>query len=227
MSNFNIENKFTPREFVPLVKQVTDFLTNAIMHGHLKMGERLVESTLEKHLGISRAPIRESFRVLERNGLITNIPRRGTFVREITKKDIEEVFPIRAWLESLAARMAIPHLEPRDIKEMRSALSLMKESITKKNIVSYLEHHSNFHEIFIHKCKNERLIEILATLRHQSLWYRFSYLYFQMASEESIRVHRHILDLFIKKNFDQLEVVIKDHIQAALKSFLMFLETNK
>ena len=81
----------------------------------MKGGERLVENELRRSLGVSRAPIRESFRILERDGFITRVPRKGTFVRKITKKDIEENFPIRASLESLAAKLAIPHLSSGDI----------------------------------------------------------------------------------------------------------------
>jgi DNA-binding GntR family transcriptional regulator len=92
-SNF-IEEEFRPQYPVSLVEQITDFLTNAIIEGKLIGGQRLVENELQRTFGISRAPIRESFRILEKNGLLVNIHRKGTFVRKITQKDVEENFPI-------------------------------------------------------------------------------------------------------------------------------------
>jgi DNA-binding GntR family transcriptional regulator len=105
---------FKPQFQVPLVNQLTEFLTNAIIEGNLKEGQRLVENELQRTFGISRAPIRESFRILEKNGLVNTIPRRGSFVRNVTQKDVEENFPIRAYLESLAARLAVQNLTPED-----------------------------------------------------------------------------------------------------------------
>jgi DNA-binding GntR family transcriptional regulator len=53
--------------------------------------------------GISRSPLREAIRDLENKGLVTIVPRRGAFVRRVTVKDIEDIFPVRANLEALAA----------------------------------------------------------------------------------------------------------------------------
>ena len=79
-----IEKEFNPQYSVSLVEQVMEFLSNAIIQGRFKGGERLVENDLQRRMGISRGPIRESFRILEKNGLVTIIPRKGTFVRKIS-----------------------------------------------------------------------------------------------------------------------------------------------
>ena len=108
----------------------------------MKGGERLVENELRRSLGVSRAPIRESFRILERDGFITRVPRKGTFVRKITKKDIEENFLIRASLESLAAKLAIPHLSSGDITEIKEAFEGMKKTAEDNDFKSHLKYHS-------------------------------------------------------------------------------------
>jgi len=227
MKTLTIENQFSPLYPVSLVEQITDFLTNDIIEGRLETGQRLVENELQRKFGISRAPIRESFRILEQNRLVMTIPRKGTYVRKITQKDIEENFPIRASLESLAGRLAISHLNQEDIERMEFTFSKMTEAAENNDFKSYLKYHSDYHEIFINASKNETLIGILQNLRRQAHWFRFSYLYIQESFEYAIRVHRDILDCFIKKDIARLEILVKEHILIALDRFLQFLREKE
>lgn len=221
------KKEFSPQYFLPLVEQITEFLTHAIMDGQFESGERLVENELQRQFGVSRSPIRESFRVLERKGLLTSIPRKGTYVRKIIQKDIEENFPVRANLESLSARSALSHLGPLDIEKMESAFSGMKEAAQNNDFKSYLKHHTHYHDIFIRASRNDTLIEILDNLRHQAIWFRYSYLYVQESFDYAIKIHRKILDAFIQKDADRLEALVKEHILIALDRFVQFLESKK
>ena len=164
---------------------------------------------------------------MEKNGLVGSIPRKGTFVRKTTQKDIEENFPIRANLESLAARLALPHLNAQDMEKMEAAFSKMKEAAKNNDFKSYLKYHTQYHDIFIRASGNDTLIEILENLRHQAIWFRYSYLYVQEAFDYAVKVHRKILDLFIKKDADRLEALVKEHILIALDRFVQFLESQK
>jgi DNA-binding GntR family transcriptional regulator len=150
MDSAIIEKEFAPQYPTSLSDQVVEFLTNAIIEGRYKSGERLVESKLQREFGISRAPIREAFLILEKNGLLTSIPRKGRFVRKISTKDIEENFVIRANLESLAARLAAAHLRSEDINKMELALSEMAQAAKGKDFQTYYKFHYEFHDIFLH-----------------------------------------------------------------------------
>lgn len=218
--------EFDPQYPVSLVAQVTEFLTNAIIAGRLPEGQRLSESELQRKFGISRGSIRESFRILERNGLLITVPRKGTFVRKMTQKDIEEIFPIIALLEGFAARLAVSHLKNDDIEEMELALSKMTEAAGKKDFKSYINYHSEYHEIFIYASKNDTLIGLLETLRRQNIWFRSTYLYVQESFEYSLRVHREIIDLFIKKDVERLEALVNEHIIFAFHRLLQFLASK-
>lgn len=223
-----MDDIFSKKEFIPqyrvsLVEQLTEFLTTSIVAGHLKVGERLVENELQRKFGISRAPIRESLRILEKNGLVVTMPRKGSFVRKIAQKDIEENFPIRSYLESFAARLATANLTPEDIEGMEFALARMTDVTRSNDFNSYLKYHSNFHKIFIYASKNNTLIGLVELLRSQMIWFRVSYLYVQENYEYAVQVHRKILDLFIRKEPDQVEALVKEHILIALDRFLDFL----
>jgi DNA-binding GntR family transcriptional regulator len=209
------------------VEQISEFLTQAIMDGQFESGERLIENDLQRRFGVSRSPIRESLRILEKKGLVTNIPRKGTTVHKITKKDIEENFPVRANLESLAARLALPHLNGHDIEKMETAFFRMGEAADHNDFKSYLKYHTQYHDVFIRASRNDTLIEILENLRNQAIWFRYSYLYVQESYEYAVTVHREILDYFIRKDADRLEALVKEHVLIALGRFIQFLDSKK
>jgi DNA-binding GntR family transcriptional regulator len=221
------KREFSPRYALPLVEQISEFLTQAIMDGQFESGGRLVENELQRRFGVSRSPIRESFRILEKKGLVNNIPRKGTYVRKITKKDIEENFPVRANLESLAARLALDHLHSHDFLKMESAFSKMSEAADHNDFKSYLKYHTQYHNVFIQASRNDTLIEILENLRNQAIWFRYSYLYVQESYEYAVKVHRKILDFFIKKEAEPLEALVKEHVLIALGRFVEFLDSQK
>ena len=95
MENEKLSGKIKDLEFKPHVlgEQVSQILTEAILEGLLKGGDQLVEAELQKQFGVSRSPLREAFRDLEKKGLVVIVPRKGTYVKQISRKDIEENFP--------------------------------------------------------------------------------------------------------------------------------------
>ena len=223
-----ISTKIKQLDFKPtvLVEQVSQILADAILEGILKGGDKLVEAELVKQFGISRAPIRESFRELEKRGLVEIIPRIGTFVRTITEKDIKENFPVRANLEGLAAKLAFPRLTKDHIAQMDKALQSMEKFAKKKNAKQFRDFHIQWHEIFINACGNEVLINLLQRLRMHYLWHRFAYQYYQEDFAKTVSYHKKILALFKNKksNPDEIENLVRDHIAVALDRFIKYLK---
>lgn len=224
-----LTDKINPSDFKAHVlgDQIAHILTEAILDGNLKGGDRLVEVELQKHFGISRTPLREAFRDLEKKGLVTIIPRKGTFVKRITRRDIEENLPVRATLEGLAARECHKLITDEILLAMGRTLSEMENAAARGDIRGYWKHHLIFHELFIGASRNEVLINILKTLRMHSLWHRFSYRYYQEDLQKSMAVHRDILDLLKNPESDgnEIEKLVRDHIDVALEKFLTYLDT--
>ncbi|MFC1960671.1 GntR family transcriptional regulator [Chloroflexota bacterium] len=102
----------------PLREQILDALRDAILHGEFKPGDPLIESELAAQLGVSRAPLREAIQVLSAEGLVETIPYHGTSVRALTKKDIEEIYSLRAALESFAVERIITRNNAQDIENL-------------------------------------------------------------------------------------------------------------
>jgi DNA-binding GntR family transcriptional regulator len=212
-----------------LVENVSRILSEAILEGALKEGDQLIEAELKDQFGISRSPLREAFRVLEKKGLVEIVPRKGTFVKNISRRDIEEHFPVRSVLEGLAAREAYRRITDEDLEEMTLAFENMKRAADNKDAKAYWEHHSLFHKVWINACTNLLLIDLLTTLRMHTMWYRFSYKYYMEDFRKSVRIHKRILDLFKSKKSDprEIEAVVRDHIEVAVERFLTYLEEQE
>jgi DNA-binding GntR family transcriptional regulator len=211
---------------VSLVDQIANTLRDDILIGRFKGGDQLLEDSLKIEFGISRTPLREAFRILEKEGLVAILPRRGTFVKRITGQDIEENFPVRAILEGLAARLAYENLRDQDINEMEEVLEYMKEAAQRKDFIDYAKNHITFHEIFINASGNETLIALLHNLRMHTLWHRYTHHYYKEDFRNSLKIHRRIIDLFKEKKVPagEIEKVVRQHIEVALGPFLRAME---
>ena len=106
----------------PLREVVSEALREAIIDGALKPGERLMEIQLADELGVSRTPIREAIRRLELEGFLIMVPRRGTYVADLSIKDINEVFEIRTALDVLAAGLAAERITEEELEKLERLL---------------------------------------------------------------------------------------------------------
>jgi len=226
MPSFGTHLEFKPQYQVSLVEQTAEFLTKKIFEGHLKGGQQLIENELQRKFAISRAPIREAFRILEKKGLVSIIPRKGTYVRKITLKDIKENYPILSCLEGLAAYYATSNLMQKDFEEMELALLKMSKEAKRNTFDSYYEHHNKFHNIFINASKNDSLIALIENLRHQSIWFRISYLWHQENLEYAIPSHCEILNSFISKDAECAKAAVEQHVMTILKRFADFIASK-
>lgn len=212
---------------VGLGAQVAETLMLAILEGDYKGGDQLVELELQEYFGVSRSPLREAFRELEKKGLVEIIPRRGTFVKKTTRRDIEENFPMRAALEGLAAQLAVRHVDKSSLAGLASELRHMEAAAKTSDIKNYYTHHLAFHELFINLCGNRILIDTLQTLRMQNMWHRFSYKYYREDMEKSLDDHKRIYQAFSLPQSDPVRCrkLVEDHINIALDRFLEYLNS--
>ena len=229
MSSFSERVKHLDFKPAVLVETLEQTLTDAIIEGVFQPGDKLVEADLQAQFGISRSPIRETFRVLEKKGLVEIIPRRGTFVKSICRRDIEEHFPVRSVLEGLAAREAYMRISDEQIAKMEQCLNLMKKAAVNKDAMKYFKQHFQFHEIFIQASGNKMLIDMLQNLRMHMLWYRFSYRYYQEDFSVSYKVHEKMVALYKdpETDPDKLEQLVRGHIDVAVEKFVSYLEAQE
>jgi DNA-binding GntR family transcriptional regulator len=93
-----------------LRQQVKELLLERILSHHYAPGDRLVETRIAQELGVSQAPVREALRELETLRFVESAPFKGAWVREVSDRELAEIYPIRAALEDVAARAAAERL---------------------------------------------------------------------------------------------------------------------
>jgi len=199
---------------------VADKIRELIILGKLKPGERLVESKLAESLGISRQPIREAFRILELEHLITLIPRKGAYVSEISLKEIEEIYEIRAMIEGFAARLAISHITQKDISQLKSILNLMERSIRENNFKKVIKCNLSFHQKIISLSKNDNLAKVYKSIllpvrRHQKMG-----LSLHSSWMVSLEEHRSILEALNSRDIKRAEEMCREHVLKAEKRLI-------
>ncbi|RFU64544.1 GntR family transcriptional regulator [Peribacillus saganii] len=139
-------------EFSTLQEQVTATIREAIFKQVFKPGERLIQDELASKLGVSRMPIREALRCLEREGLVEFLPHKGAQVIGITKEDIEELYYLRSLLEGVTVQKSMYFLTETERTQLEKIVEKMDMDIADRNVDSYVKHNQDFHILLQHGC---------------------------------------------------------------------------
>ncbi len=151
-------------EHQPLPDKIANFVREAIIVGKLKPGEKISEAKLADELHISRTPIREAIRMLESEGFVSIIPRRGTIVSEFSLEDLYEYFQIKACLEAFAAASVVKSLSERDLNKLKRLNEEEMAAVKSSDFTHYLRIHDEFHQTFLGRTGNRKLALVIQQL---------------------------------------------------------------
>ena len=204
--------KLDVNDYMPLRDVVFKTLRQAILKGDLLPGERLVEIRLAKDLGVSRTPIREAIRMLELEGLVIIIPRRGAEVAGITGKSLRDVLEVRKALEELAIELACERMDEDDIKELSLAMDDFRKAVDKMDLIEIAKTDENFHDVIFKSTDNDKLMLLVGNLREQMYRYRVEYIKDSGKRALLITEHEGILEALKARDVDLAKEHIKQHI---------------
>ena len=145
---------------VPLRQKIVAVLREAILSGELKPGEALIETTLAAQLGVSRAPLREALRSLSKDGLIETVAYRGTTVKTLSRKDIEEIYSLRGLHESFAIERIIERNDPKDLDKLNEICKNMQKAARAKDFKKLNQEDDSFHRQLILLAEHDMLTSI-------------------------------------------------------------------
>lgn len=189
-----------------------------ILLGNLKPGVRLLEEELAKAMNISRAPIREAFNRLEKEGFVTIIPRRGAAVSIITIQTILDIFEIRENLETLAVKKSLGKISMEHLEEIGNKFREFVHLPTSvENRMRYLILDKKFHNLLIDNCGNQKLIEILYNLQEQIHWIRNISLK-KITFFGSVKEHLAIIAALQENEANMVIKCLLDHLKRARES---------
>ena len=139
-----------------LTPRIAETLKQLIYDGEFAPGERLNEAALALRMGTSRGPIREAVRVLAGWGLVTPLPNRGMFVRELSVRQMLEVYELRALVFGFAAELAAERAAIVDKRELEKLLAAMEKARVAEDGTRYYELNLRFHATIVALSGNER-----------------------------------------------------------------------
>jgi DNA-binding GntR family transcriptional regulator len=212
-----ILEKIESTDLRPIREIVLERLRKAIMDGSFEPGDRLVETSIAEGMGVSRTPVREAFRQLEIEGLAENVPRKGTIVKGISKRDILEIYEIREVLEGLAFRLACANISETRILELKEMLSKMEQSLDNNDIKEYWRLHSEFHNTIMYFSNNQRLIDQMKQIYEYLSKLRNFTLVMNKRRNIAMEEHKALIEAFENKDEVLAEQIGREHTLNAKK----------
>ena len=207
-TNFTV--KFN--EYMPLRDLVFTTLRQAILKGELLPGERLMEIQLAEKMGVSRTPIREAIRKLEREGLVIMVPRKGAEVAGISEKMRRDVLEVRMTLEKLALRLAFKRQGTDLIEKLEAAEQTFQDAIEGEKLIDMAEADEHFHFLIYEAADNDKLRELLNSLKENMYRYRLEYLKDENYRRSLMEEHNAIIEAFRANDLEKGLEVTDTHI---------------
>ena len=204
-----------------------EVLKHAIITGEIPAGERIVETDYAERLHISRTPLREALRKLERDGLVECVMRRGVVVRAFTLADVDEIYTIRNALEMLTLPAIIEKATPADIASLRGKLRAMDALMEAGDIEQLSPLTRAFHSQLTAICAQKRILRVIDG--QDEYIRRFS----AMAIRQEDRLtaahqeHYALVDLVEKRDLEGLRKLMYQHIERSKENCLAALKAQQ
>ena len=201
----------TPRTetFVPAVQRE---LERMIAAGELTGGDRINESALAMKLGISRGPVREACRALERIGLLRSELNRGFFVREISMKEALDIYDLRASLFALVGRLAAALVTSAQLQELDELVNRMDEAVEHDDLGTFYPLNVEFHTKLVACADNHKLIQMWPTLEGELHLFRRRGLVLPGSLRKSNYQHRGMVAALRAGDADGAAKLMEQHI---------------
>ena len=210
MINFDLQNHRPLREIV------YEELKRQILIGEIAPGTRMMEVELADEMGVSRTPVREAIRKLEKEGLVSIEPRRGAYASDISIKDIVDVMEVRQDLEGMAAGLAAIKATKEEKEALKKATEEYRRAVETGSIDEIIKWDEAFHKRVVSCSGNKTLIQL------QELALRFRYIYYDDFSrfEGQPMEHKDIVDAIISGDAEKARKSADEHI-SRLKEFVI------
>jgi DNA-binding GntR family transcriptional regulator len=200
-------------DHVALREQVLSELRRRIVDGDYAQGERLTENRLAEDFGVSRNPVREALRVVESEGFVEILPRRGAVVATLDETAIRDLFAVRKQLETLAAGLAAERATEDDVARLRALLAEANKATEAGDLARVAELNSALHVAVIDISGNRWLASLSSAMYHHVHWV------FRVGAAQraphSWEEHIRLVDAIAAGDADAAVAAAEAHVEAA------------
>lgn len=196
-----------------LTEEIESILRERILKGEYGIGQRLKENQIAQELKVSRTPIREAFKQLEKEGLIQTIPNRGSFALGLTKRDIRDIYSVRATIEVLAVEWAIDRISDDEIEKLHDVLDLMEFYTKKIDSKKVSDLNKVFHETIYNATGSRFLYQILKSYQEYVEHTRKATVYCTENLDNILKEHQEIMEAIREKNRAKAVECMTEHLK--------------
>jgi len=214
----------SPDQGLPL--GIADELKRLIHAGEIAPGERLNEAALALRIGTSRGPIREAIRILTGLGLVTAVRNRGVFVRQISVREMIEIYELRALVFGYAAGLATENIQEPDKQEFERLLTGMDSACDSGDGDLYYALNLQFHLLILQLSNNQRARQTYEDYVKELHLFRRRYFNAPGNMRRSNAEHRQIYEAILKGNAGRAKSLAERHVLAGRQRLLGGLEQN-
>ena len=195
----------------PLYEEVAERLRNSIFSHEYAPGAWIDEQSIAAEYGISRTPMREAIKVLAAEGLITMKMRRGAYVTEVSKSDLNQIFTVLALLEGQACREAATKATEKQLEALDSIHLKLERAAADRNLDEFFVINQSFHEKIQEISSNPWMKRTIDDLKKVLKLQRRDSLSKRGRMESSLLEHRKILSALLARDPDLSEKLMKEH----------------
>ena len=219
-----IERMRATRPEQGLAHGISEQLQQLIYSGDIAPGERLNEAALALRMGTSRGPIREAIRMLTGIGLVVAVLNRGVFVRQISVREMLEIYELRALLFGFAAQQAAEHLGDADRREFEQLLDGMDAACEAGDGQRYYVLNLRFHALVMAQCHNQRAQQAYEDHAKELHLYRRRYFDAKANMRRSNAEHRRLFEAIAQGTAERANKLAQAHVLQGRQRLLATLD---
>jgi GntR family transcriptional regulator, rspAB operon transcriptional repressor len=206
--------------------QIYALLKKKILNSEIQPGQRLMQEEVAEAFNASRTPIRQAFHLLEKDGLVERLPQGGFRITRLDVETINDLFAIRAVLETYGVELACDRIQPETIKTLKGIKDqaeqlLESQSVEREAKIRQLfELNSLFHETLYRSTKSGYLLELISNLRNTVLRLRALGLRNDNTWRQSWDEHRQLIDCLERRDKEAAGKLMRHHVASAMSNVL-------
>jgi DNA-binding GntR family transcriptional regulator len=193
-----------------LKEQVYEYLRDQMRQQKMEPGSAINMDATSKKLGISKTPLRDALIQLEMEGFVSIMPRKGIYVNGLTIQDIKDYYQVIGALESSALSVSFDKIEAQHIEKMGKLIAEMKTAITKNNFNLFNKRNLAFHNIYIDLSGNQKLKQIVNTLKKRLYDFPSHTKWIKEWEESSIKEHTQLMEAIEAGDVEAARAIIHD-----------------
>jgi DNA-binding GntR family transcriptional regulator len=223
-SNWRLTDEDRP---LSLAEQIAERISIEILRGRYQPGERIIEQGIADSFKVSRGPVRDAIRILEREGVVEILPRRGAQITQLNMKEVDDIFAIRGALIELGVFLATPNLSDAEKQRISSWVDVLSNHDTLHGPNEHYVAISYHISLFIsRRCGNDRLFEMIRSMSRQTLLYSHLALRDTVRRDKSRKLWKNLSNFLTVGDAANASKIARELVDASGQSARMYLASS-